>query len=264
MSASSASAPMLQAAAAVAAAMGAGYPNALCSMQLVRLAQQAAMPASAAPLQPSPLRAWKAAVRGTDGPIPPATGGTMESSGGTPAAATQLPACSSGVTGGQQLPVAVARRWFSVGNPAARTALAACHHQQCVTSGTHPAISVARCAHTQLRALAQLSTPARGFSSSSSQPGDDSKPAGAAAASAAVSLPPYDPVYNMANAVSVARLVSGPFIAWWLLAGQTELAVAALLISGVSTRWQLGAAFVSLRLRVLDRQHCTGASVWAR
>ena len=44
-----------------------------------------------------------------------------------------------------------------------------------------------------------------------------------------------DLVYNVPNAVSMARLVSGPVIAYWMLQGQTELATVALLVSGVSS-----------------------------
>lgn len=45
----------------------------------------------------------------------------------------------------------------------------------------------------------------------------------------------YHPLFNAANAVSMARLASGPFIAAWLLEGHTQFAVVALALSGVST-----------------------------
>ncbi|GFR51357.1 hypothetical protein Agub_g13780 [Astrephomene gubernaculifera] len=58
-----------------------------------------------------------------------------------------------------------------------------------------------------------------------------SSPAAPKAAAPAV---PADPIYNLPNAVSAARLVSGPVIAVWLLQGQYEVATVALAISGAS------------------------------
>lgn len=55
-----------------------------------------------------------------------------------------------------------------------------------------------------------------------------------------------DLIYNIPNAVSMARLVSGPVIAYWMLHGQVELATAALLVSGASD-WLDG--FLARRLR---------------
>ncbi|KAG2427301.1 hypothetical protein HXX76_012497 [Chlamydomonas incerta] len=46
--------------------------------------------------------------------------------------------------------------------------------------------------------------------------------------------PAADPVYNLPNAVSVARLVSGPVIGYWLVQGHYEAATLALAVSGAS------------------------------
>jgi hypothetical protein len=69
-----------------------------------------------------------------------------------------------------------------------------------------------------------------GQSTSSSQPGAlaPSGPSGHAAAPEG----PH-PVYNLPNAVSAARLLSGPVIGLWLLQGHYQAAVVALAISGV-------------------------------
>ncbi|EFJ51896.1 hypothetical protein VOLCADRAFT_103401 [Volvox carteri f. nagariensis] len=48
------------------------------------------------------------------------------------------------------------------------------------------------------------------------------------------SSPAADAVYNLPNAVSAARLLSGPVIGYWLLQGHTEAAAVALAISGAS------------------------------
>ncbi|PNH04862.1 putative cardiolipin synthase 1 [Tetrabaena socialis] len=64
-------------------------------------------------------------------------------------------------------------------------------------------------------------------SSSGSSNGSGSSPQAAASSSA-------HPVYNLPNAVSAARLVSGPVIAVWLLQGHYEAATVALAISGAS------------------------------
>ncbi|KXZ43223.1 hypothetical protein GPECTOR_97g761 [Gonium pectorale] len=46
--------------------------------------------------------------------------------------------------------------------------------------------------------------------------------------------PAADPIYNLPNAVSLARLVSGPVIGVWLLQGHYQTATIALAISGAS------------------------------
>ncbi|KAG2432329.1 hypothetical protein HYH02_013049 [Chlamydomonas schloesseri] len=66
----------------------------------------------------------------------------------------------------------------------------------------------------------------------SGTPAANTKPAPAPAPAAAATA--ADPVYNLPNAVSVARLVSGPVIGYWLVQGHYEAATLALAVSGAS------------------------------
>eukprot|EP00198_Chlamydomonas_reinhardtii_P009736 XP_001699073.1 phosphatidylglycerophosphate synthase-like protein [Chlamydomonas reinhardtii] len=65
----------------------------------------------------------------------------------------------------------------------------------------------------------------------SREPAQDQVPSTSTASS---SKPAADPVYNLPNAVSVARLVSGPLIGYWLVQGHYEAATLALAVSGAS------------------------------
>lgn len=65
------------------------------------------------------------------------------------------------------------------------------------------------------------------------QPYDPQQDQVPSTSTASSSKPAADPVYNLPNAVSVARLVSGPLIGYWLVQGHYEAATLALAVSGV-------------------------------